>query len=159
VAELLSADHRVELFFYNPNIYPETEYELRLSEVKQVAGEYGYPCRAPAYDHAAWLERIRGLENEPEKGRRCDICYRHRLEQTARSAREAGFAAFASTLSVSPHKKADKLSELGRKLGREYGIDFLDRDFKKQDGAKKAARLSRELGLYRQDYCGCEFSR
>lgn len=160
VAELLKSEgYCVTLYFCNPNIYPKEEYDKRLLETIEAAQELELPLLFSQDDHDLWLSKIKGLEKEPERGRRCLICYRDRLERTAKKAKEKGFDFFATTLTVSPHKDAGKIIASGLKLEKEYGVKFLDRDFKKQDGFKKSVSRARELGLYRQNYCGCEFSR
>lgn len=157
---LLARGWSVSLFFYNPNIYPSAEYEHRLAELKKYLNKFsGVPLIAGDYDHDAWLAQIRGWENEPERGARCDVCYKLRLRDTAVLARQRGFDYFGSTLSISPHKKADKISELGHLLSAEYGVKFFDQDWKKMDGFKHACDIVRREGFYRQNYCGCEFSR
>ncbi|MCK5358797.1 MAG: epoxyqueuosine reductase QueH, partial [Elusimicrobiales bacterium] len=110
------------------------------------------------HNHAAWLEMAKGHENDPERGERCLICYKDRLKRTAAKAKELGFAWFTTTLSVSPHKNAKAIINIGNNLANKFNLKFLDQDFKKQDGFKKACALSKQLNLYRQDYCGCEFS-
>jgi len=159
VSQLLAKDFQVTLYFYNPNIYPQREYELRLAETKKIAQKFGFKLLIGEYAHDEWLKLISGHEQDPEKGARCLICYRERLEKTAKLARESGFAYFASTLTVSPHKLAQEINAIGLELALKYGVKFLNRDFKKQDGFKKSIALSKNLGLYRQDYCGCEFSQ
>ncbi|MDD5031753.1 MAG: epoxyqueuosine reductase QueH [Patescibacteria group bacterium] len=159
VAQVLKKDYDVVLYFYNPNIYPESEYGKRLAEAKKIAAEFGLKLISEKYDHLVWLKKIKGFEREPERGGRCWICYQERLEKTAKTARDRGFAFFTTTLTISPHKDAKAISELGQEMEKKYKINFLDRDFKKQDGFKKSACLCKELGLYRQNYCGCEFSR
>lgn len=158
VSKLLSDEFDVKLFFYNPNIFPREEYEKRLEEIERVAREFDLSVIQGEYDHAAWLEKIKGLEKEAEKGKRCLICYNDRLEETAKKAEELGIENFTSTLTVSPHKLANEISRIGNELSEKYSIDFYDKDFKKQDGFRKAVLLSKELKLYRQEYCGCEFS-
>jgi predicted adenine nucleotide alpha hydrolase (AANH) superfamily ATPase len=159
VSQVLKEDgFEVSLYYFNPNIFPEGEYDIRLGEVLKVAKEFGLEYIIGDYDHSAWLEKVKGLELEPEKGKRCLVCYHDRLESTAKTAREKNFEFFASTLSVSPHKLAGEISMIGNELGSQNAIEFLDRDFKKKDGFKKATILSRELEIKRQDYCGCEFS-
>ena len=159
VSNLLSADFKLSLYFYNPNIFPKNEYEKRLEETKRIAKRFGLNLIIGEYDHKEWLRKIKGHEKDPEKGERCFICYKDRLESTARLALKNNFAYFTSTLSVSPHKDAREISRIGKNLEMKYKIRFLDKDFKKQDGFKKSVILSRELNIYRQDYCGCEFSR
>lgn len=157
-ADLLKAVYRPTLYFYNPNIYPETEYFRRLNETKRAAKALGIKVITGEYRHPVWWELVRGHEDDPERGERCLICYRERLEATARLAKSKGFAVFASTLSVSPHKLAENINKIGEELAAKYGLKFLSEDFKKRDGFKKSLEWSRKLKLYRQDYCGCEFS-
>lgn len=158
VSTLLKKDYRITLYFYNPNIFPEAEYHKRLAETRKFAKKLGLKLLVGKYHHQAWLESVKGHEQDPEKGARCVICYRDRLTAVARVAKQLKFQYFASTLTISPHKTAAAISQIGNELSAEYRVKFLDRDFKKQDGFKKSVELSRELGLYRQDYCGCEFS-
>ncbi len=124
-----------------------------------MADEYKIRLLVGEYDHKIWLNRIKGHEQDPERGGRCVICCKDRLEKTARKAKRDNYDYFTTTLTVSPHKDAAAISRLGNELARQYGVKFLDRDFKKKDGFKKSCVLSKELGLYRQNYCGCEFSR
>lgn len=142
-------------FFYNPNIHPQEEYLRRLEAAKAVADILKFELIAGSYDKDNWFARIKGLEDEPEEGRRCLICFQMRLEQTSRKARELGARFFATTLSVSPHKNSKMLNEIGKALDR---ADFLDYDFKKKDGFKKAMEFARQHKLFCQNYCGCVFS-
>lgn len=158
VLELLKEKYRLYLYFYNPNIFPETEYKKRLKETQRVARRLGIPLIVARANHQAWLQKIKGHENEPEKGGRCMICYRDRLEATAKKAKRLGFKYFSSTLSISPHKLYPAISQIGNEVSKKYGVIFHDQDFKKNDGFKKTVCISKELNLYRQDYCGCEFS-
>jgi predicted adenine nucleotide alpha hydrolase (AANH) superfamily ATPase len=153
--ERLSQDYAVETFFYNPNIHPREEYEKRLAEMRKVAERYGVPLHEGPYDEARWFDLARGLMDEPERGRRCETCFRMRLEATAAFARDRGFQAFAATLTVSPHKDANLVNRLGKEAGERFGVAYLATDLKKKDGFKRSLELSRELALYRQDYCGC----
>ncbi len=158
---LLSAGYEVSLYFYNPNIHPLKEYRLRLEEIKRYARGLDKPVRVieGPYEIKTWFKAIAGLESEPEGGRRCAVCYRLRLAATAALAAELGFDYFGSALSISPHKKASLISQLGHQLAREYKINFFDRDWKKQNGFKFSCEISRRENFYRQDYCGCVFSR
>lgn len=158
VAEVLKKDYRLTLYFYNPNIFPEAEYHLRLKETRKIARKLGLKLAVGKYHHHEWLEAIRGREKDPEKGGRCIICYRKRLAAAAMLAKNLKQDYFGSTLTVSPHKVASAISLIGKELENEHGVNFLDQDFKKQDGFKKSVELSKKLCLYRQDYCGCEFS-
>ncbi|HOZ55898.1 MAG: hypothetical protein BWY51_00564 [Parcubacteria group bacterium ADurb.Bin316] len=159
VSLLLANDFDVTLYYYNSNIYPEDEYQRRIDEVKKIADNFKLSLIIGDYDHDAWLKKVKGRENDLEKGERCLICYRDRLENTACAAQSNNFNFFTSTLTVSPHKLASEIINIGNELAKEYGVKFLAQDFKKQDGFKKAVALSHKLGLYRQKYCGCEFSR
>jgi predicted adenine nucleotide alpha hydrolase (AANH) superfamily ATPase len=156
--EELQKDFEVVLFFYNPNIHPREEYEMRLTEAKRYClGK----CEIleEKYDPEVWFEKIKGFENEPERGARCRICYEMRLAKTAEFAAKSGFQFFATTLSISPHKNADWLNEIGQKLSSKYKIKFLESNWKKCDGFKKSLELSKSANLKRQNYCGCVFSR
>lgn len=145
----------METFFYNPNIHPREEYEKRLAEMRRVAEQAGVPLHEGPYDEARWFDLAKDLMDEPERGRRCEVCFRMRLEATAAFARDRGFQVFAATLTVSPHKDANLVNRLGKEAGERFGIPYLLTDLKKKDGFKRSLELSREFRLYRQDYCGC----
>ena len=163
VLEYLSGYFRLILFFYNPNITEAAEYEKRKAELKRLVREKPFPgpieFADADYEDKLFFEKTKGLEREPECGRRCFVCYEMRLRKTAQMAVEAGAAYFCTTLSISPHKNADKLMEIGEALADEYGISYLPSDFKKKNGYKRSIELSREYDLYRQNYCGCIYSR
>ena len=152
--ETLQAEYEVTLFFADSNISPENEYRRRLAEARRLAAAYGCAFAEDPYDHEAWLASVAGLEDEPEKGRRCLKCFEFNLTRAAEFAGSHGFAAFTTSLTISPHKRSADIFEIARRLG-----NFLPIDFKKKDGFKHSLELSREHALYRQDYCGCEFSR
>jgi predicted adenine nucleotide alpha hydrolase (AANH) superfamily ATPase len=152
--EVLATGHRVTLFFANSNISPRTEYDKRLAEARRLADRVGIPLVEDAYDHDAWLTHIRGLEREIERGRRCEMCFEFNLRHAADYARDHGFDYFSTTLTISPHKDSGTIFRVGESLG-----PFLAVDMKKNDGFRRATELTRAYGLYRQDYCGCEFSR
>lgn len=158
VFESLKPRFTITGFFYNPQIEPCGEYERRLADAHKVANSMGLELIEGVRDLNRWTVAVRGLETEPEKGRRCEACYLFRLEETARIASRDGFEYFTSTLSVSPHKSFDWLREMGQALSRKYGVKFLAEDFKKQDGFKRSLQWCERLDLYRQDYCGCLFS-
>ncbi len=158
VLQILKRDYDVAGLFYNPNIHPDKEYRLRLDETKKVVAFLGVPFLEGRYDSDRWLALTENFRREPEKGRRCDICYALRLFETAETAAGKGFDSFTTVMSLSPWKKADVLNRIGRQLGRRFDIDFLEADFKKKDGFKKSIDLSRNHGLYRQAYCGCVYS-
>lgn len=155
VVGLLKAELDPTGFFCNPNIFPAGEYEKRLMETRKVAGLLDFPLLEDGYEPGTWRAMTEKFKDEPEKGRRCDICYAMRLDRTARTAAERGFGAFSTVMTVSPWKKADVINRIGRMLGRRYGLEFVESDFKKKDGFKKSVELSRRHGIYRQDYCGC----
>lgn len=159
VCETLVEDYDVVLFFYNPNIYPKEEYIKRLSTVNETAKKLNLKIIIGNYDHELWLDKIKGLEEEPEKGARCSICYLDRINMTAKFAKENNFDIFATTLTISPHKDSNKILNIGNNLSKNLCINFLEKDFKKKDGFKKSVELSCKLNLYRQNYCGCEFSK
>ena len=160
--EEVARDFDVTLFFFNPNIAPEEEFRFRERELARFLGEAGYDgieIDVPAYDPAPFYEIARGLEHLPEGGARCYKCYELRLRETAKAARAGGFDWFTTTLSISPHKNAAWLNEIGIRVGEEAGVPYLCSDFKKKNGYRRSIELSKEFGLYRQDYCGCAFSR
>lgn len=162
VLEYLARYFQVTVFYCNPNIWPPEEYGRRLAEQERLLRELALPRPADLledpYDHAAFLAAVRGLEAEPEGGARCEPCFRLRMERAARAARDGGFDYFTTTLSVSPHKNAPLLNEIGGELAARYGVLYLFSDFKKREGYKRSVALAKEYGLYRQEYCGCEFS-
>ncbi len=145
-------------FFYNPNIWPQAEHEKRLRETEKFGSSLPFDLSRRKRDHAAWYEAIQGFEGEPERGERCRICIKMRLEETAKMAARKGIDAFTTVLTVSPRKSADMVNELGRDMGEKHGLFFIELDLKKNEGFKKSLALSKEYGLYRQNYCGCEFS-
>ncbi len=161
--EYLSPHFDITLFYYNPNISPKTEFEkrsselLRLSEVFPVKNKIDVVI--PEYDPAEFFDAVKGLETVPEGGERCFKCYRLRLERTAQYAQKHDYDWFCSTLSISPWKNAAKLNEIGSELSKEYSVPHLPNDFKKKNGFKRSVELSEQYGLYRQDYCGCVFSK
>ncbi|MGQ9559062.1 MAG: epoxyqueuosine reductase QueH [Candidatus Oleimicrobiaceae bacterium] len=156
--ERLSPEWQVTVFFYNPNIQPRAEYGRRLDEMRKVAHAMGVTLIEGPYDEDLWLAAVRGLEEEPERGRRCHVCFRLRLEATAKQAVSQGIGTFTTTLTVSPHKDARLICSLGQMAAAQFGVQFLAVDFKKKDGFKRSTELSRTFGLYRQNYCGCLFS-
>lgn len=153
VLEYLSKHFEITVFYYNPNIFPESEYTKRILEQQTLIGEMKYPVSfiAGNYDKEKFYEMAKGLEHLKEGKERCFKCYALRLEETARLAREGEFDYFTTTLSISPMKNADKLNEIGTMLGRKYGVEYLQSDFKKKNGYKRSIELSKEYDLYRQD--------
>ncbi len=163
VLEYLSAFFRITVFYYNPNIYPEEEYHKRVEEQRRFIAEL--PAQHPisflegSFEPARFYAMAKGKEHLPEGGERCFGCYELRLREAAEHARRLGFDWFTTTLSISPLKNARKLNEIGLRLEQEYGVRYLVSDFKKRDGYRRSTELSRAYGMYRQDYCGCVFSK
>ena len=163
VLEYLSRFFDITVFYYNPNIYPADEFFKRGDEQKRLIaamfpdGSVGFS--EGAFDDSNFYETVKGLENVPEGGERCFKCYRLRLEETAQKAAEGGFEYFTTTLSISPHKNAQALNDIGRETAEKYGVKYLFSDFKKKNGYKRSCELSAQYGIYRQDYCGCIFSK
>jgi predicted adenine nucleotide alpha hydrolase (AANH) superfamily ATPase len=155
---LLKEEYEVAGFFSNPNIHPREEYELRLEEARRVARAAGVPLLEDDDDPDGWLALTAKFKDEPEKGRRCDVCYAARLRRTAERAAREGFDAFTTVMSLSPWKKAAVMNRIGRQFAARHKVVFLAADFKKKDGFKKSVDLSKAHGLYRQDYCGCVYS-
>lgn len=154
----LQKEFEVVLFFYNPNIHPRAEYDMRLAEAKKYC-KGKCEILEETYDPETWFELTKGLENEPERGARCRICYEMRLAKTAAVAAKSGFQTFATTLSISPHKNAEWINALGRELEKRFGVEFLEADWKKRDGFKKSLEISKKSNLKRQNYCGCAYSQ
>ena len=162
VLEYLSRYFRITVFYYNPNIYPEQEYRMRVREqqefIRRFPAKYPISFVEGAYDTERFYEMAKGLEQVPEGGERCFRCYELRLREAGELAREGGFDFFTTTLSISPLKNAEKLNEIGVRIGEEFGVTYLPSDFKKKSGYKRSTELSKEYGMYRQDYCGCVYS-
>ncbi len=157
--ELLKGEYDITLFFYNPNIHPEPEYQARLNEIKKFCQAENIKLVEGEYDMMRWFELTKNLKYEPERGRRCDICYELRLRKTAEHAKANGYDYFGTDLSISPHKKADTINEIGKKLELAYGVKYFEANFKKQDSYKKSLEISKKHAFYRQDYCGCTYSK
>ncbi len=151
--------YKVTGFFYNPNIHPVSEYEKRVSEIRRFAKIVKMPLIVGDYNIKEWFNYIKGLEKEPEGGKRCYSCYKFRLERTAMLAKELHFDYFTTTLTISPHKNSKWIFEIARILEDKYGVKFLYADFKKRNGFKSSVVLSRYFDMYRQNYCGCVFSK
>ncbi|MFA6553392.1 MAG: epoxyqueuosine reductase QueH [Patescibacteria group bacterium] len=158
VLDQLRQAYDVTALYYNPNIYPVEEYQHRFTESRDYCNKHTIAFIEISPDQDRWLGLTTGHERDPERGDRCTICYRMRMEKTVQYAQEHGFDIFGTDLSISPHKDADRLNQIGRELEKEYGVPYLEADFKKQDGFKKAMALSRQECFYRQNYCGCTYS-
>ncbi len=163
VLEYLSRYFSITVFFYNPNISPREEYEKRLAEIRRLIGEmeFTHPVNLleGPYHPEEFFAMAKGLEDVPEGGERCFRCYRLRMEAAARLAAEGGYDYFATTLSISPLKNAEKINEIGEELSGIYRVAHLPSDFKKKNGYQRSLELSAQYGLYRQNYCGCVFSK
>ncbi|MCH5204624.1 MAG: epoxyqueuosine reductase QueH [Oscillospiraceae bacterium] len=161
--EYLSRYFSITVLYYNPNISPKEEFIKRAEEqqrlISQMNAENPVSLVVDEYDPNEFFEAVRGLEHIKEGGERCFVCYRLRLERAAKYAKEYNFDYFCTTLSISPLKNAQKINETGEELSEIYAVKFLPSDFKKKGGYQRSVELSREYGLYRQDYCGCMFSR
>lgn len=162
VLEYLSDFFEITVFYYNPNIFPESEYTKRLLEQQTLIADMNFKnpvsFLAGNYDKDKFYHMAAGLEHIKEGGERCFKCYELRLNETAQIAAKGGFDYFTTTLSISPMKNAEKLNTIGKATASRYGIQYLQSDFKKKNGYKRSIELSKEHGLYRQDYCGCQFS-
>lgn len=150
--------YEVVSYFYNPNIFPPEEYKKRLDAQKTLCKSLNVDLIEGEYHPQDFYAAAQGLENEPEKGKRCDKCFELRLQKTAEKAKELGIKEFTTSIVISPHKNFAKLTEIGEKIAKDYDLIYKAIDFKKQDGFLKTNRISRDLGLYRQNYCGCKFS-
>ena len=161
--EYLSRYFDITVYYFNPNISPKQEFDKRFEEQKRLISQMPFKNRVTLvegdYNYNDFLEIAKGLENVPEGGERCFRCYKMRLESTARLAKEQGFDYFCTTLSISPLKNSQKINELGFEIEEKYGVKWLPSDFKKREGYKRSIQLSREYSLYRQNFCGCVFSK
>jgi len=152
-------DYDITCFYYNPNIFPKSEYEFRKEELEKFLKNFNVPMVSIGYDQEKYNESIKGLEGEKEGGARCFKCFKLRLLETAKFAKENGFNLFTTTLSVSPYKNHNVLNEIGESVAREVGIEYLPANFKKNNGYLKSIENSKIYGLYRQNYCGCVYSK
>lgn len=163
VLEYLSRYFYITVFYYNPNIYPPKEYHIRVEEQKRLVCQMPVPLPVRmvegVYEPERFFEMAKGMERIPEGGERCFHCYELRMRKAAEYAAAHGFDYFTTTLSISPLKNAGKLNEIGLRLAKEVGVSYLVSDFKKKNGYKRSIELSAEYGLYRQNYCGCVYSR
>lgn len=161
--EYLNNYFDITVYYFNPNISPKEEFDKRFTEQKRLIEElpakHQIKLVLGEYDYNDFLEIAKGYEDVPEGGERCFRCYRMRLESTAKLAKEQGFDYFCTTLSISPLKNSQKINEIGYEVAEKYGIKWLPSDFKKKEGYKRSIELSREYQLYRQNFCGCVFSK
>ena len=160
--EFLAEHFAVTVLWYNPNLYPEEEFSRRLDTQRDLLEKSGLSGKVQLlteeWKSEEYREAVQGLEDEPEGGRRCEECFRLRLNETARIAAREGFDFFCTTLTVSRYKNAERINRLGREASETFGVAWLPSDFKKNGGEERSQTLSRQYGLYRQNYCGCEFS-
>lgn len=159
VVEFLKEYFDITILFYNPNIYPKEEYELRLREEIKLAEHFNVELICGDYYPQEFFDEVKGYENEPEGGERCLRCFRQRLLYTAKKAKELNFDYFTTSLSISPLKNAENLNRIGVEVGKQEGVEFLLSDFKKKGGYARSVELSNQLGFYRQNYCGCVYSK
>jgi len=154
----LAERFNVTVYFDNPNIWPESEFQKRAQEAQKYFQGLGVEFVLAPHQHDAWLKVVEIWRHEPERGKRCKLCYHQRLKQSAKYAKKNDFQYLATSLTISPHKDARCLNALGVALAKKYGLNFLTDNFRLNDGYKKSQSLAKELGFYRQNYCGCEFS-
>lgn len=163
VLERISKYFKISILYYNPNITEEREYQKRLEELKRFLLSFDKKKEIKVidgrYQKEEFFEMSKGLEQEKERGKRCYLCYQMRLKETAKVAKELGFDYFTTTLSLSPHKNSNWINEIGETLAKDYQISFLYSDFKKKNGYKRSLELSEKYQLYRQNYCGCIYSK
>lgn len=161
--EYLSQYFEITVFYFNPNISPEAEYRFRAAEeerfISEITPSHPIHYMEGDYDPHSWYRDVQGLEAEPEGGERCTVCFRSRLREAARVCRDGGYDYFTTTLTISPLKDAERLNRIGREAAAEFGVTWLPSDFKKKEGYTRSIQLSKEHNLYRQDYCGCVFSK
>ena len=161
--ERLQQEYEADILYYNPNIEPEAEFRKRAAEEERFVREFrpdgGVRVIVPEYGHEAFEQIAKGREELPERGERCYLCYELRMRRTAETAKEHGYDCFTTSLSISPYKNARWINEIGERLAEETGVAFLHSDFKKKDGYRRSIELSRKYQLYRQDYCGCVYSK
>ena len=158
IAETLKNEYDVSLFFHNPQIFPAEEYAKRLLETKKIRKILGLDVIEGNRDYDSWLAVVQGYEKEPEAGKRCLKCFEFNLKGTAEYAKMHGFDVFTTTLTISPHKNSRIINEIGRNLSKEHNIEFLEENFKKNDGFLKSIQKCKQHNIYRQNYCGCVYS-
>ncbi len=156
--ERLQEEYEVIGYFYNPNIYPDEEYRFRAEEMRKYFNKRGLEYIIGSFDKEDWYSATAGLEKEPEGGKRCEVCFRFRLQNTAETAAERKIPFFTTTLTLSPHKNNEIINSIGEELALKHGVKFIAENFKKKDGFKRSSEICREEQMYRQNYCGCVFS-
>jgi len=159
ILDRLSKDYTVIIYFYNPNIHPHEEYRLRVDETKKLAEDTKTQLVIGKEDTQQWFDLTKGLENEPERGKRCSVCFEMRLNRSFQKAKDLSIENLTTTLTVSPHKNAETINKIGNTLSKKYGIKFLAENFKKQNGFQETIKAGKKYNFYRQNYCGCVYSR
>lgn len=159
IIDELRNDFDLCIFFYNPNIYPRAEYEVRKDDIERYVRQLGLPFVEQPYDHGRWQYMTEGFEDAPERGLRCKLCFSLRIENACRWASEHGIEMFTTTFAISPYKDKESVFRVCYNFAGEYGLTFLERDFRKNDGFKKTMQMSKQNDLYLQNYCGCEYSQ
>ena len=159
ISQLKELGYLPVVYFCNPNLDTKEEFLRRLEAQKTICEYHNVELIVEEYNHYDFLNNVKGFEAEPERGKRCDKCIELRLKQAGEKAKEHGINTFTTSLPISPHKDFKKISEIGEKIAKELGLEYLSIDFKKKDGFLKTNKLSKELNIYRQNYCGCEFSK
>ncbi|KUO66335.1 MAG: hypothetical protein APF84_18075 [Gracilibacter sp. BRH_c7a] len=158
VIEKLRQDYDLAIYYYNPNIYPKEEYYRRRNELINYCSKLNLPFFEEPYNYLEWENSIKGLEQEPERGRRCNQCFRLRLERAANYAESNGYDCLTTTLTISPHKISSNIIAIGKEASSKYNIKFLSEDFKKRDGYQLSTSISKRENFFRQTYCGCHYS-
>ena len=159
ISLLQDMGYSVVVYFYNPNIFPSEEYEKRLEAQKTLCDHFGCELIVGEYESDVYYDYVKGLEDEPEKGLRCDKCFELRLRKSAELAKSSGIDEFTTSMVISPHKDYEKLANIGNNIAQDLGLKYFSQNFRKQDGFLKTNQISKSLNLYRQNYCGCKFSR
>jgi len=157
--KLTDEGFKITGYFYNPNIHPEKEYRIRLGELIRFSDKENHRLIVESDQAEVWFRAIKGFELEKEGGKRCELCFELRLEKAAKYAKQNGFDAFTTVLTISPHKNSNAINKIGKQTEEKYGIKYLEENFKKQDGFRKSNEISRQYGFYRQNYCGCVYSK
>ncbi len=158
ISYLQDMGYLVVVYFYNPNIFPQEEYNMRLEAEKKLCNYFGCELIIGDYETDVYYSCVSGLENEPEKGKRCDKCFELRLEKAAQKALELDIKEFTTSMVISPHKNYDKLTKIGQRIALKYNLSYVSTNFRKNDGFLKTNQISKSLNLYRQNYCGCKFA-
>ena len=159
ISLLKDMGYSVVVYFYNPNIYPMEEYKKRLEAQKILCAHFDCELIEGDYEPEVYYDYVKGFEDEPEKGARCDKCFYLRLESAAKLAKKLGIPEFTTSMVISPHKNYDKLTAIGNEIAKKYGLEYFSLNFRKNDGFLKTNNISKSLNLYRQNYCGCKFAK